>query len=503
VIGKAVVCVDIENRQTKHEETESVNQPNDVPVIVWFRKDLRLDDNHALKAAADTGRPVVALYIREKEKRGTGALGAAQDWWLHHSLQAFAMDLKARGTPLILRSGDGRQVLSDIIEETGADTVYWNRRHDPAGISIDTSIKADLRKRGLAAQSFAGQLLHTPNRLLTGSGGPYKVYTPFWKALERAGEPHLPVEAPKKLAPPATRPISEDIGDWKLLPSNPDWAKSFAERWTPGEASAQERLADFVDGAIDGYKTDRDFPVKPATSLLSPHLALGEISPARIWHATRGLDAPTEDVTHFRKEVAWREFCYHLLFHFPDLPEKNWSETFDAFPWKGSDAHFRQWTKGMTGYPIVDAGMRQLWRHGWMHNRVRMIVASFLIKHLMIDWRRGEAWFRDTLVDADPASNAANWQWVAGSGADASPFFRIFNPILQGEKFDPEGAYVREFVPELEKLDPAFIHKPFAAPAEVLKKAGVTLGESYPKPIVDHATARNRALVAYKALRSD
>jgi deoxyribodipyrimidine photo-lyase len=476
---------------------------SDNPIIVWFRKDLRVDDNAALAAAAETGRPVIALYIREPENAGTGPLGAAQAWWLHHSLTSLDKTLQKRGSPLVLRSGAADAVLDDLIEETGADAIHWNRRHDPAGITIDTKIKAGLRGRGIAAKSFAGQLLHDPTRLSTGEKKPYRVYTPFWKALEREGEPHEPIDAPEKLTSPSKVPASETLGDLALLPTKPDWAASFPDVWTPGEEAARERLESFVDGTIDGYKDDRDRPAIDATSMLSPHLALGEISPARVWHATRGLKAPTEDVVHFRKELAWREFCYHLHFHFPQLAEKNWNDRFDAFPWEAAGKNFTLWTRGQTGYPIVDAGMRQLWKHGWMHNRVRMITASFLIKHLMIDWRRGEEWFRDTLVDADAASNAANWQWVAGSGADASPFFRIFNPILQGEKFDADGTYVRTFVPELETLDSAWIHKPFDAPECTLKKAGVELGKTYPKPIVDHGKARERALAAYKSLKGD
>lgn len=468
------------------------------PVIVWFRRDLRTDDNAALAAAAQTARPVIALYIRED---ATGPLGAAQAWWLRHSLASLGETLRKLGTPLILRSGAADAVLAGLIAQTGADTVHWNRRHDPVGVAIDTAVKAGLKARSITARSFAGALLHDPTRLLTGEKKPYRVYTPFWRALEREGEPPEPVEAPERLHPPPTIPASETLDDWALLPSQPDWAASFGEIWTPGEAAARERLADFVDGALGDYKTDRDRPAIDATSMLSPHLALGEISPARVWHATRGLEAPKDDMIQFRKELAWREFCHHLHFHFPALAEHNWNDRFDAFPWEADEENFRLWTRGMTGYPIVDAGMRQLWKHGWMHNRVRMIAASFLVKHLMIDWRRGETWFRDTLVDADAASNPANWQWVAGSGADAAPFFRIFNPILQGEKFDPDGSYVRAFVPELEKLAPAFIHKPFAAPTNILEKAGIELGKTYPRPIVDHARARERALAAYKSLK--
>ncbi|EGL64936.1 DNA photolyase [Agrobacterium sp. ATCC 31749] len=470
------------------------------PVIVWFRKDLRLSDNLALLAAVEHGGPVIPVYIREKS---AGPLGGAQEWWLHHSLAALSSSLEKAGGRLVLASGDAERILRDLISETGADTVVWNRRYDPTGMATDKAFKQKLRDDGLTVQSFSGQLLHEPSRLQTKSGGPYRVYTPFRRALEGGEEPHAPADAPKSLKAPEVWPKSEKLADWKLLPTKPDWAKDFSDIWTPGENGAKDKLDDFIDGALKGYEEGRDFPAKPATSLLSSHLAAGEISPAAVWHATKGLSRhiASNDISRFRKEIVWREFCYHLLFHFPELDEKNWNDSFDAFPWRDDETSFKAWTRGMTGYPIVDAGMRQLWQHGIMHNRVRMIVASFLIKHLLIDWRKGEKWFRDTLVDADPASNAANWQWVAGSGADASPFFRIFNPILQGEKFDGDGDYVRRFVPELEKLERKYIHKPFEAPKDVLKKAGVELGKTYPLPIVDHGKARERALAAYAAVK--
>ncbi|MDH6294648.1 deoxyribodipyrimidine photo-lyase type I [Agrobacterium fabrum] len=469
-------------------------------VIVWFRKDLRLSDNLALLAAVEHGGPVIPVYLREES---SGPLGGAQEWWLHHSLAALSSSLEKAGSRLVLASGDAERILRDLISETGADTVLWNRRYDPAGMAADKALKQKLRDDGLTVRSFSGQLLHEPSRLQTKSGGPYRVYTPFWRALEGGEEPHAPVDAPKSLKAPEVWPKSEKLADWKLLPTKPDWAKDFSDIWTPGENGALEKLDDFIDGALKGYEEGRDFPAKPATSLLSPHLAAGEISPAAVWHATKGLSRhiASNDISRFRKEIVWREFCYHLLFHFPELGEKNWNDSFDAFSWRDDEKSFKAWTRGMTGYPIVDAGMRQLWQHGTMHNRVRMIVASFLIKHLLIDWRKGEKWFRDTLVDADPASNAANWQWVAGSGADASPFFRIFNPILQGEKFDGDGDYVRRFVPELEKLERKYIHKPFEAPKDALKKAGVELGKTYPLPIVDHGKARERALAAYAAVK--
>ena len=471
------------------------------PIILWFRKDLRLSDNHALLQACHAERPVIPIYIREPESLGSGPLGGAQKWWLHHSLAALKSGLQRLGSDLVLLSGDPLATLQDLIDRTDADTVLWNRRYDPAGISCDMRIKDALIRHHIQAHSFAGQLLHEPTKVMTGGGTPFRVYTPFWRALEKAGEPEDPVDAPKHIPAPKAWPHSERLESWNLLPQHPNWASAFPDSWQPGEAAALQKLDDFIDERLSDYTEGRNFPAKPLTSALSPHLALGEITPARIWHATKGLHdhASRANAVTFRKELAWREFSYYLLFHFPELPYANWNRRFDGFPWQFDQKAFEAWTRGMTGYPIVDAGMRQLWRDGWMHNRVRMITASFLIKDLMIDWRRGEAWFRDTLVDADPANNAASWQWVAGSGADASPFFRIFNPTLQGEKFDGDGDYIREFVPELADLDDKYIHRPFEAPKSMLDKAGIVLGKTYPKPIVDHAKARDRALAAYSS----
>lgn len=475
----------------------------DSPVLLWFRKDLRLDDNLALNAAVASGHPVLAVYILEPKDSGNGPQGAAQGWWLHHSLEALSRSLDAKGVRLILRRGDAATQLMSLIDETGAYMVLWNRRYDPAGIAVDTDLKANLTERGLEVHTFAGQLLHEPSKLKTGSGTHYKVYTPFWRALEASGEPAEPLDPPADIHPPRSYPHSDTLSDWALLPTKPNWASTFSEIWEPGEQAALQKLEDFIDKNVQDYKTRRDIPSVDGTSRMSPHLAMGEISPARIWYATRGLvtDSDSADVITYRKELVWREFSYHLLFHNPTLPSVNLNRKFDTFPWSGSDAEFTAWCHGRTGYPIVDAGMRQLWRHGYMHNRVRMITASFLIKDLLIDWRRGLDWFADTLVDADPASNAASWQWVAGSGADASPFFRVFNPILQGEKFDPDGTYVKTFIPELANLDSKYVHRPFEAPAAVLTKAGVTLGTTYPAPIVNHSMARDRALDVFKTIK--
>jgi deoxyribodipyrimidine photo-lyase len=477
----------------------------DKTLILWFRKDLRLTDHAALATAADAGFRILPVYIREPEDVGTGPLGAAQAWWLHHSLTAFADSLDGLGSRLILRSGKAETVLAELISETGASAVFWNRRYDPAGIAVDKDLKTRLIADGIEVRTFAGQILHEPTKLKTGAGGHFRVYTPFWKALDGSGEPPEPIPAPTSLNAPDRWPQSENLTDWHLLPTRPNWAKGFKAEWQPGEAGAHKRLAAFVKSGLKGYRTRRDFPGEAHVSMLSPHLALGEISPFTVWHGTRGLPEsyPLEDIIHFRKELVWRDFSYHLLFHFPDLATRNWNDKFDAFPWREAPDLLQKWQRGQTGYPIVDAGMRQLWQTGFMHNRVRMIVASFLIKDLLVDWRCGERWFRDTLVDADPASNAASWQWVAGSGADAAPFFRIFNPTSQGEKFDPEGAYIRRFVPELKDVPAKFIHKPSEAPLTVLKDARVSLGKTYPLPIVDHGKARDAAMAAFQGLRAE
>ena len=470
------------------------------PAIVLFRRDLRLCDNPALDAAIKTGAPVIMIYIREVDDPDAGSLGAAQHWWLHHSLSALSQSIKTCGNRLILATGTQNEIVTGLVKETAARRVYWNRRYHLRGRETDAALKSALKDVGVEAKSFSANLLHEPSRLKTGAGGPYRVYTPFWKAFSADENLPHPLPAPSRIPAPATFPRSEDLKDWHLLPTQPDWAAPFVPHWQPGETGAAAALDAFVESAAKGYRTLRDFPGGRHTSRLSPHLALGEISPLQIWHAIRTLEgtSPTEDTIHFRKELVWREFSWHLLFHYPDLQTREFNPRFAEFPWDFDAEGYRLWTKGLTGYPIVDAGMRELWQTGWMHNRVRMIVASFLIKDLMIDWRHGEAWFRDTLVDADPASNAASWQWVAGSGADAAPYFRIFNPILQGEKFDPDGHYIRQFVPELSRLPNKYIHRPHEAPLDVLSKAGVKLGTTYPRPVVDHGRARDRALAAYK-----
>ena len=476
------------------------------PSIVWFRQDLRLADNPALSAAVARGGPVLPLYILDEETPGPWAPGGASRWWLHHSLAALAKDLAALGAPLVLRRGGAEQVLEKVIEETGAGAVFWNRCYEPFAIARDTRIKAALQDLGLTAESSNAALLFEPWIPKTKSGGPFKVFTPFWKHLLALGDVEAPLPRPGKMPLGATAE-GDKLEDWSLLPAKPDWAGGLREAWTPGEAGALARLEAFLQDGIEGYGEARDLPDRIGTSRLSPHLHWGEISPRQIWQAARHRSAASgraaSDTESYLRELGWREFSYHLLFHWPEIPESNWKASFDAFPWREDEAGFRAWTQGRTGYPIVDAGLRELWQSGWMHNRVRMIAASFLIKDLLVHWRRGEDWFWDTLVDADLANNAASWQWVAGSGADAAPFFRIFNPVTQGRKFDPAGRYVRKWLPELAGLPDSVIHAPWEADAATLAAASVELGKTYPRPIVDHAAARKRALAALQAIKTE
>ncbi|MBX3495267.1 MAG: deoxyribodipyrimidine photo-lyase [Parvibaculum sp.] len=469
------------------------------PAIVWFRRDLRLADNPALAAAA-RGGAVVPVFILDPADMP----GGASTWWLHGSLAALAADLARLGAPLVLRRGDPAHLIPAIAREAGAGAVFWNRLYDPAIIARDKALKASLAADGFEVESFAASLLAEPWEVRTGADTPFKVFTPFWRALSARAPLPAPLPAPKRLTGLAGI-ASENLDTWNLRPAKPDWAGGLRAAWTPGEKSAAKRLAAFLDGAVCAYGAARNIPAIDATSRLSPHLHWGEISPRQIGSSAEAAaiayPAAASGVAAFLRELGWRDFAHHLVFHWPEIATENWKSEFDAFPWADDDAAFRRWTRGETGYPIVDAGMRELWTTGFMHNRVRMIAASFLVKHLLIDWRRGAAWFEDTLVDADLAVNRTSWQWVAGSGADAAPYFRIFNPVLQGEKFDPEGAYVHAHLPELAALDARYIHKPWAAPPDALAKAGVDLGGNYPQPMIDHAKARARALAAYAEIR--
>jgi deoxyribodipyrimidine photo-lyase len=468
------------------------------PVIVWFRNDLRLDDNPALDAAARSGAPVVALYALDDESAGDWRMGAASRWWLHYSLSSLSTDLARLGVTLILRRGRADFALEELIGETGASGVYWNRLYEPWAMRRDGEIKARLRARGLAVESFNGSLLFEPAHMRNKQGDVFKVFSPFWRACLATGGPPAPLPAPKKLkAAPAQK--SEALDDWRLLPTKPDWAKVMRETWKTGEKAARKRLADFAAGPVNDYKVARDFMATAGVSRMSPHLHFGEVSPRRVW--TEIMAAAGEEGLPYLREIGWREFCHHLLVANPEMPDRALDQRFNEFPWVYETAQLEAWQKGRTGYPLVDAAMRELWLTGYMHNRARMVAASFLVKHLLLPWQEGERWFWDTLVDADLANNSGGWQWVAGCGADAAPYFRVFNPVLQGEKFDPEGDYVRRYVPELGKLEARWIHRPWEAPDDVLRKAGVTLGETYPPPIVDHAQARARALSAFEAIK--
>ena len=479
----------------------------DRPVIVWFRDDLRLADNRALTAAVATGQPVLTVYVFDEDSPGLRPLGGASRWWLHHSLAALAGDLARLGTGLCIYRGVAEALLPKLAKVANATAVFWSRRYGAAEREIDTRVKSALRDASIEAKSLNDHLLVEPWEIKTKAGEPFKVFTPFWRAVRGLGDPPAPLGKPKRISaaePPASlRPIKlESLG---FLPTRPDWAGGLRATWTPGEGGARKQLSLFIAKRLSGYAAGRDRPDLSVTSGLSPHLHFGEISPRQVWHAVaRAAEdgtAPHGDVEKFLSELGWREFSYHLLFHNPDLATANFDDRFDAFPWAKDTKALRAWQRGRTGYPMIDAGLRELWHTGVMHNRLRMIAASFLIKHLLIDWRQGEQWFWDTLVDADPANNPASWQWVAGSGADAAPYFRIFNPVLQGAKFDPEGAYVRRWVPELARLSHRHIHQPWDAPAAVLEAAGITIGRNYPHPIVALDEGRARALAAFDKIK--
>ena len=479
------------------------------PALVLFRDDLRLSDNPALAAAVASGAPVACLYVYDDATPGLRPLGGASRWWLNGSLVALGDALTAAGGELATVRGAQEAVVSEVAAAIGARAVFWNRRYGLAERDADAALKTRLTASGLTAQSFDANLMHEPWSLVTDNGG-YRVYSPFWRAFQRLGEPEPPLAAPKSFAPfrwPDPIPRHAPLETLALEPTKPDWAGGLRETWPRGEAAGQDALRLFLAGPIAGYAEDRNRPEVRASSRLSPHLRFGEVSTRQAWHAAKTAQsqkAPGSDRDYdtFYKELGWREFSYHLLFHNPELATVNFQRKFDPFAYLKDEPGLEAWRRGMTGYPIVDAGMRELWRIGWMHNRVRMITASFLIKHLLTDWRRGEEWFWDTLVDADPANNAASWQWVAGTGADPAPYFRVFNPVLQGEKFDASGGYVRRWVPELARLPDRFLHKPWIAPPEVLKAAGVTLGRDYPAPVVAHDRARARALAAYDEMRA-
>ncbi|GAB4576190.1 MAG: deoxyribodipyrimidine photo-lyase [Rhodothalassiaceae bacterium] len=469
--------------------------------IIWFREDLRLDDHPALLAASSGGAAVLPVFILDEEDPSLRAPGAASRWWLHGSLASLARDLEARGSRLILMRGKSEDILRRLLAASGSCTIHATRLSAPDAAARDERLIA----AGLPLLLHDGATLFRPGSVRTGTGKCYLVFTPFWRACLSLPPPPEPQPAPKRILLPDQAPWGLALEELELLP-RPDWASGLRARWTPGEGAALSRLDAFIDATLARYGRDRDYPGVAGTSRLSPHLHFGEMSIRRLWHRIIAAGATMNagsgrDIERFLAEIGWREFAIHLLHARPDLVQAPMKPEFEDFPWRDDEEAFRRWCRGETGYPIVDAGMRELWRTGHMHNRVRMIAASFLVKDLMIPWQRGEAWFWDTLVDADAASNAMGWQWVAGSGPDAAPFFRIFNPVSQGEKFDPDGHYVRHWLPELARLPDRFIHRPSEAPSRVLEAAGVRLGRDYPLPIVDHADARRRALAAYDRVR--
>lgn len=462
---------------------------------MWFRQDLRLRDNPALHYANEQGA-VIPLYIFDDTCPEHCVPGGASQWWLHQSLNSLNDSLAQK---LHCLKGDASQILFDLVEKHQIKTVVWNRCYEPWQIKRDKALKQLLVDAGVTVKSFNGFLLWEPWQVLKKDNTPYKVFTPYYRrgCLSKAS-PRMPVATPKHIDITYLEALDQGIDSLNLMPTL-DWYQNIQEMWTPGEAGAANHLSEFLPDGAKAYKIKRDFPDLGATSKLSPHLHFGEISPNQIWYAAiNALDGNTENegLDCYLSELGWREFSHYLLFHFPEIPQKNFSPKFTHFPWRSDDSALAAWQQGKTGIPMVDAGMRELWQTGTMHNRVRMVVGSFLVKNLLIDWRQGERWFWDCLVDADLAANSASWQWVAGTGADASPYFRIFNPVTQGQRFDPKGEYVKRFCPELSKMPDKYIHNPWDAPQNVLDDAGIILGKHYPKPLVDLKASRLRALDA-------
>lgn len=473
---------------------------NEKKIIIWFRKDLRLSDNPALFEACKQGE-ILPVYILEDDDNGW-SIGEAQKWWLYNSLKKLKSDLSNYKAELILRKGKPLSIISQLVKDTKSDAVFWNRCYEPNSIQRDKKIKKQLKNIGVEVKSFAANLLFEPWKVTNQSGNYFKVFTPFWKNCILNHSPRSLYSRPN-IRPHKVQLKSEDIESWRLIPTKPDWSEKFNDYWVPGENSSQSLLSEFIKKNIAKYVTDRDIPGIKGTSKLSPYLHFGEISPHQIWYKVKdyhNMNVLGNGVDKYLSEIGWREFSYHLLYHNPTLPSQEFNPKFQKFPWQFDADNLAKWQKGMTGYPIVDAGMRELWNTGWMHNRVRMIVASFLTKHLLISWQEGAKWFLDTLLDADLANNSAGWQWVAGCGADASPYFRIFNPIMQGTKFDVTGEYIRKWIPELAEVPNKYIHSPWEASKELLKSSKVELGITYPKPIIDHPIARNRALELYSKL---
>jgi deoxyribodipyrimidine photo-lyase len=470
--------------------------------LAWFRRDLRLADQPALAAALSEAETVIPVYIHSPDDEGDWAPGAASRWWLHHSLAALDADLHARGSRLVIRRGPALEALRALAVETGAEAVFWNRLYEPAVIARDKAVKHALGEQGIGAVSSNGHLLFEPWTVKNGAGEPYRVFTPFWKScLPRLGTLPPPLPAPDRLPPVPSSLGSVRLDALGLLPSI-RWDSGLAAEWRPGEAGAMAALARFADEAIGAYDEDRNRPDLRGSSRLSPYLHFGELSPRQALAAASVPGAgDAAGAASFVRELGWREFAHHLLYHFPHTVDAPLDERFGGLDWREDSALLEAWQRGSTGYPIVDAGMRELWQTGWMHNRVRMIVASLLTKNLFMHWRHGARWFWDTLVDADLANNTLGWQWTAGCGADAAPYYRIFNPVLQAEKFDPARAYIRRWVPELARLPDKYIHCPWQAPGSELLAAGVRLGQDYRFPVVDPRSSRDEALKRFEGLK--
>ena len=464
--------------------------------IFWFRQDLRLSDNLAFTAALEKG-DVLPIYILDQENVGDFALGGASRWWLHHSLQALDESLQGK---LNLYTGEASTIIASLQQRFTILGVYWSRCYEPWRMSRDKVIKQTLLSQGVCVESFNGSLLNEPWTILKNDNSPYKIFTPYYRKASQVDNYISPLPPPKSLASLQVDQEASKLHELSLLPKT-TWDSEFYHCWEPGELGAQSTLHKFLNKGISHYKIGRDFPALKTVSTLSPHLHFGEISPRQVSNAL--LSVPDDDNReHFKRELGWREFSYYLLFHWPELPNNNLKNNLDNFPWDNNLDWLAQWQQGLTGYPLVDAGMRELWQTGFMHNRVRMITASFLVKNLLINWRLGASWFWDCLVDADLASNSASWQWVAGCGTDASPYFRIFNPVTQGEKFDANGEYTKRYLPELKNLPNKYLFRPWEAPPEVLEKANIILGETYPLPIVDIKASRQTALDTYEITKS-
>lgn len=476
------------------------------PAIVWFRHDLRLADNSALRMAAERGGAVIPVFIWAPAEEGDWPPGSASCYWLHQSLASLSEELKKAGSRLIIRRGDSLAELGRLIDQSGAGAVYYNRRYEPAALQRDAVISSRLRRRGLIVENYNDNLLFDPAQIFNKQGRPFRIFTPFWRHCRAFGEPSSPLPAPRSLKAPVRWPSSIRLNSLQLEPSA-DWTGGIRATWTFGARGCRCALRDFLHDGLEAYPLQRDYPGVRGVSRLSPRLHFGEISPRQVWYAVRHHEAGRGRLTEsspaeaWLRQLGWREFAYHLLFHFPQTPSSPLNEDFLDFPWQRDTDNLPLWQKGRTGYPIVDAGMRELWYTGYMHNRVRMIVASFLVKDLLVHWLEGARWFWDTLIDADLANNTLGWQWAAGCGADAAPFFRIFNPVRQSERFAADGAYIRYWIPELKRLSNAAVLAPWQADRGELKKAGVVLGETYPEPIVDHRQARQRALTALERIR--